>query len=1041
MGSKRVLQGGEKSSPLVVLCDLWLVYRVYGLGGEKWKCGPGREIMVLGQMLVAGSVVRGEKLRVWAKHWWREVWSRERNRAPGSSPSPPECGPRREIMVLGQALMAGSVVQGAKPCPWVKPRLARVWSEERNYGLWSNAGGGKYGPGRETAGLGQAPPRPSVVRGEKLWSLVKRWWREVWFREQNRAPGSSPSECGPRREIMVLGQALVAGSMVQGAKLRPRVKPRRSMVQGAKPCPRVTPSPGMVQGEKLRPRVKPVPARVWSREQNRAPGSPPAPPECGPGSQTAALGQARPCQSMVQGAKLRPWVTPCPAEVWFREPNCGPGQARPRQSMVQGAKPRPRVNSSPAEAWSGEQNRAPGSPLPRPSMVLASEIQKGVKNKHMKDGFIKVAVTAPDSKVADCAYNIEKMIEKAEELAGKGVHIAVFPELGISAYTCSDLFLQEPLLTGAEKALEKFVKETKELDLLSVVSLPLRHQARLYNVAAVVKGGKVLGLVPKSHIPMYSEFYEGRHFASGDVAQAQGKYAEEKMGTHRLTFQKEEIVFGIRQLFCCEQMPELCLAVEICEDLWMPVPPSSYHAMAGATIIANASASDELTGKAAYRRDLVKNQSARTVSAYLYADAAMGESTTDLVYGGHHLIAENGTLLAENKAFAGEDAITEIDCKKLAAERRRMGTFPLYPVPENEGYVRHFFAFETMEETKLTRKFEKTPFVPVDRGDREERCNEILNIQAAGLAKRLRHTGCKSAVIGLSGGLDSTLALLVTIRAFDQLNLDRKGIVSVTMPCFGTTNRTYDNAVKLAQELGTTLKEISIEKAVLQHFKDIGHDPEVQDVTYENGQARERTQILMNIANQAGGLVIGTGDMSELALGWATYNGDHMSMYGVNCSVPKTLVRFLVQYFADNSGEGTLKDVLYDILDTPVSPELLPPKEGEIAQKTEDIVGPYELHDFFLYHMLRFGYMPSKIYRIAKITFEGEYEAQTIYRWLSTFVHRFFRQQFKRSCLPDGPKVGSVAVSPRGDLRMPSDASDALWKEDLAAIRKKEGWD
>ena len=831
LGSKRVLQGGEKSSPLVVLCDLWLVYGVYGLGGEK------------------------------------------------------------------------------------------MWSGERNYGLGSSAGGGKYGPGREIMVLGHPRPRPSVVQGAKLRPWVKPDPAEVWFREQNRAPGSSPSECG--------------------------------------------------LGSKTVHRVKPDPAKVWSREQNRAPGSPPAPPKCGLGSKTVPLGQAR----------------------------------------------------------------------PRPSMVLAPEIQKGVKNKHMKDGFIKVAVTAPDSKVADCAYNIEKMIEKAEELAGKGVRIAVFPELGISAYTCSDLFLQEPLLTGAEKALEKFVKETEKLDLLSVVSLPLRHQARLYNVAAVVKGGKVLGLVPKSHIPMYSEFYEGRHFASGDVAQAQGKYAEEKMGTHRLAFQKEEIVFGIRQLFCCEQMPELCLAVEICEDLWMPVPPSSYHAMAGATIIANASASDELTGKAAYRRDLVKNQSARTVSAYLYADAAMGESTTDLVYGGHHLIAENGTLLAENKAFAGEDAITEIDCKKLAAERRRMGTFPLYPVPENEGYVRHFFAFDTMEETKLTRKFEKTPFVPVDRGDREERCNEILNIQAAGLAKRLRHTGCKSAVIGLSGGLDSTLALLVTIRAFDQLNLDRKGIVSVTMPCFGTTNRTYDNAVKLAQELGTTLKEISIEKAVLQHFKDIGHDPEVQDVTYENGQARERTQILMNIANQAGGLVIGTGDMSELALGWATYNGDHMSMYGVNCSVPKTLVRFLVQYFADNSGEGTLKDVLYDILDTPVSPELLPPKEGEIAQKTEDIVGPYELHDFFLYHMLRFGYMPSKIYRIAKITFEGEYEAQTIYRWLSTFVHRFFRQQFKRSCLPDGPKVGSVAVSPRGDLRMPSDASDALWKEDLAAIRKKEGWD
>ena len=831
----------------------------------------------------------------------------------------------------------------------------------------------------------------------------------MWSREPNCGFGSSTGggKCGPGSQTAALGQARPRQSMVQGAKLRPWVTPCPAEVwfREQNRAPGSSPSEGGL-GSNTVHRVKPDPAKVWSREQNRAPGSPPAPPKYGLGSQTAAR------------------VKPDPAKVWSREQNRGPGST-----------------PAPPKHGLGSKTVPPGHPRPRPSMVLAPEIQKGVKNKHMKDGFIKVAVTAPDSKVADCAYNIEKMIEKAEELAGKGVRIAVFPELGISAYTCSDLFLQEPLLTGAEKALEKFVKETEKLDLLSVVSLPLRHQARLYNVAAVVKGGKVLGLVPKSHIPMYSEFYEGRHFASGDVAQAQGKCAEEKMGTHRLAFQKEEIVFGIRQLFCCEQMPELCLAVEICEDLWMPVPPSSYHAMAGATIIANASASDELTGKAAYRRDLVKNQSARTVSAYLYADAAMGESTTDLVYGGHHLIAENGTLLAENKAFAGEDAITEIDCKKLAAERRRMGTFPLYPVPENEGYVRHFFAFETMEETKLTRKFEKTPFVPVDRGDREERCNEILNIQAAGLAKRLRHTGCKSAVIGLSGGLDSTLALLVTIRAFDQLNLDRKGIVSVTMPCFGTTNRTYDNAVKLAQELGTTLKEISIEKAVLQHFKDIGHDPEVQDVTYENGQARERTQILMNIANQAGGLVIGTGDMSELALGWATYNGDHMSMYGVNCSVPKTLVRFLVQYFADNSGEGTLKDVLYDILDTPVSPELLPPKEGEIAQKTEDIVGPYELHDFFLYHMLRFGYMPSKIYRIAKITFEGEYEAQTIYRWLSTFVHRFFRQQFKRSCLPDGPKVGSVAVSPRGDLRMPSDASDALWKEDLAAIRKKEGWD
>jgi NAD+ synthase (glutamine-hydrolysing) len=433
----------------------------------------------------------------------------------------------------------------------------------------------------------------------------------------------------------------------------------------------------------------------------------------------------------------------------------------------------------------------------------------------------------------------------------------------------------------------------------------------------------------------------------------------------------------------------------------------------------------------------VKNQSARTLSAYLYADAGEGESTQDMVFAGHNLIVENGVILGENMPFAEEkEVVTEIDLGRIASERRRMTSFPVTILPE---IAKHYcvidFKFNGKKETVLTRKFEKTPFVPADKKNREERCNEILNIQAAGLAKRLRHTGCKNAVIGLSGGLDSTLALLVTVRAFDKLGLSRSGIESVTMPCFGTTNRTYENAVNLAKELGTTLREVNIKEAVTLHFRDIGHDMDVQDVTYENGQARERTQILMDIANQSGGMVIGTGDMSELALGWATYNGDHMSMYGVNVSVPKTLVRYLVQYYADTSGSEVLRKVLYDILDTPVSPELLPPKDGEIAQKTEDIVGPYELHDFFLYYVLRLGYGPEKIFRLAVYTFEKDYDKKTIYKWLYTFCHRFFRQQFKRSCLPDGPKVGTVSVSPRGDLRMPSDACDTLWKAELSRIR------
>ncbi|MCH5251404.1 MAG: NAD(+) synthase [Lachnospiraceae bacterium] len=644
----------------------------------------------------------------------------------------------------------------------------------------------------------------------------------------------------------------------------------------------------------------------------------------------------------------------------------------------------------------------------------------------MKDGFIKVAVSTPDLKVADCLYNTEQMIKKAEDMAKQGVKLLAFPELSITGYTCNDIFLQDTLLDGAMEALQKYKEATAHLNLVSVVGLPLEHKGRLYNTAMVINKGKILGAVPKAHIPNYGEFYEARQFSSG-----QDVTADIVLPTG------DAIVLSPRLLFSERHMPEFCFGIEICEDLWMPTPPSGNLAVKGAVIIVNPSASDELTGKAAYRRELVKNQSARTISAYLYADAGEGESTTDMVFAGHNMIVENGAILKESEPFEGKDLITEIDVRRLNYERRRMTTFLSSDSGEKAiGYVALNFDTGEVEETSLTRKFPNTPFVPSDKRHREERCDEILNIQAAGLAKRLRHTGCKQAVIGLSGGLDSTLALLVTVRAFDKLKLDKKGIVSITMPCFGTTDRTYENAVRLAEGLGTTLREIPIRDAVLQHFKDIGHDVNVQDVTYENGQARERTQILMDAANQCGGLVIGTGDMSELALGWATYNGDHMSMYGVNCSVPKTLVRYLVQYYADTEQNETLKRVLYDVLDTPVSPELLPPKDGEIAQKTEDIVGPYELHDFFLYYMLRWGFTPSKIFRLAVYTFEGVYDPQTIYKWLDTFCHRFFRQQFKRSCLPDGPKVGTVSVSPRGDLRMPSDASDALWKAELDRIYK-----
>ena len=633
----------------------------------------------------------------------------------------------------------------------------------------------------------------------------------------------------------------------------------------------------------------------------------------------------------------------------------------------------------------------------------------------MRHGFIKVAAATPDIRVADVDYNKGQIIKQMDEAADAGAKIIVFPELCITGYTCSDLFLQDILLNSAKKALVEIAEHTKNLDALVFVGVPIAVGGELYNVAAALNHGNILGFTTKSFLPNYGEFYEMRQFRPGP------KKAE------KILFGGKEIPFGPQLLFVENQMANLIVSAEICEDVWSPVPPSIEAAREGATVIVNCSASDETIGKASYREALISGQSARLISGYIYANAGEGESTTDLVFGGHNLIAENGTILAEAKRFSNGIIYTEFDVQKIANERRKNTTFT-----ETQEHVlpRIPFGLEQTE-TILTRTFPSRPFVPRDDQERAKRCEEILTIQAMGLKKRLAHTHAKSAVVGISGGLDSTLALLVTAKAFDALGLERSGITAVTMPCFGTTDRTYQNACKMSLKVGATLREVRIGDAVMQHFKDIGHDPQDHSVTYENSQARERTQVLMDIANQTGGLVIGTGDMSELALGWATYNGDHMSMYGVNASVPKTLVRHLVHYFADTCEDSSLKEVLYDVLDTPVSPELLPPKDGEIAQKTEDLVGPYELHDFFLYYFLRMGYEPGKIYRIAKLSFAGEYDDETIYKWLRTFCWRFFSQQFKRSCLPDGPKVGTVALSPRGDWRMPSDACVVLWIQNL----------
>lgn len=638
----------------------------------------------------------------------------------------------------------------------------------------------------------------------------------------------------------------------------------------------------------------------------------------------------------------------------------------------------------------------------------------------MKHGFIKAAAVTPKIKVADTVFNTKAIIEKITESYENGARLIVLPELCITGYTCQDLFAQELLLQGAQQGLVEIMAATADKEALIFVGLPMEYNAKLYNVAAALFKGKVLGFVPKCNIPMHHEFYEGRNFACGNVK------------PQEILFQGEKVWFGSNILFEVQEgaLKGLSVACEICEDLWVPFSPSLRHGMAGANVIVNLSASNETIGKDAYRNMLVASTSARLIAGYIYCSAGEGESTQDMVFGGHNMICENGAMLAEAKRFTGETVYADLDIHRLNMERRNMSSCE---VQGAEDYVHVDFSF-TEQETRLERYFAPMPFVPSDPKEWAKRCEEILSIQAYGLKKRLEHTHCQNAVLGISGGLDSTLALLVTVKAFDLIGLDKKNIRAVTMPCFGTTDRTYDNACTLTLTLGAALEEIDIKEAVSVHFRDIGQDMGNHNVTYENSQARERTQLLMDIANRENGMVIGTGDMSELALGWATYNGDHMSMYGVNAGVPKTLVRHLVQYYADTCDNEELRRVLLDVLDTPVSPELLPPVDGVISQKTEDLVGPYELHDFFLYYMLRCGFTPEKVYRVACSAFENTYDKSVILKWLKIFYRRFFTQQFKRSCLPDGPKVGSVALSPRGDLRMPSDACASLWLAELERL-------
>lgn len=642
----------------------------------------------------------------------------------------------------------------------------------------------------------------------------------------------------------------------------------------------------------------------------------------------------------------------------------------------------------------------------------------------MKDGFIKVACATPKIKVCDCANNAKEIVKLMTDAEYNGAKVIVFPELCITGYTCQDLFMQYTLLESATDALDEIIEASAPLDALIFVGLPIEVDGKLYNVAAAIFGGNLIAFVPKKNLPNYSEYYEARHFSPG--------FADPVY----LNYKGFDVPFGQNVIFTIPSVKGMQLACEICEDLWVADTPSTRHAMNGANVIVNLSAGDEVVGKADYRRNLVKYTSARLLCGYVYANAGEGESTQDLVFSGHSIIAENGYILKESKCFSTGIIYSELDIERLRSERRRINTFDVNDpatVEEDNNYVKISCGM-TERETELTRYIEKNPFVPSNPNERDNRCESILSIQALGLKKRLEHIGAKKAVIGLSGGLDSTLALLVTVKAFDMASLDRKGIIAITMPCFGTSNRTYNNALVLAKKFGITLRDINIKESVSKHFEDIGHDGKTLDVTYENSQARERTQILMDIANMENGIVVGTGDMSELALGWATYNGDHMSMYGVNASVPKTLVRYLVKYYADKFCDDELNAALTDVINTPVSPELLPPKDGVISQETENLVGPYELHDFFLYYVLRFGFSPKKIFRLAVVSYKLDYTPDIILSWEKVFFRRFFAQQYKRSCLPDGPKVGSIALSPRGDLRMPSDACRDAWIKELDSI-------
>ena len=631
----------------------------------------------------------------------------------------------------------------------------------------------------------------------------------------------------------------------------------------------------------------------------------------------------------------------------------------------------------------------------------------------MKDGFIKTAAASFDVTVADCVENGKKIIDTINTSAKNGVRLLVLPELCITGYTCSDLFLQSELLNSAEKELKNICEKTKSADIIAVAGLPIRKNSRLYNCAAVICKGEILGIVPKANIPNYNEFYEKRHFCPAPKKNS------------AITLFGREIPFGTNLVFACADMKNFTFAVEICEDLWVAAPPSVNHAKNGANIIVNLSASNEVIGKCEYRRSLVSGQSARLVCGYVYSSAGDGESTTDTVFAAHHIIAENGVVLKENTLFENGIIETEIDVDRIDGERRKIGSYQTEISPEYE-----FVSFNMQKkDAVLTREIPRTPFVPGDELKIDERCSLILTMQAMGLKKRIVHTRAKGVVIGISGGLDSTLALLAAVRAFDILKRSRTEITAISMPCFGTTSRTKSNAEKLCAAMGVTFKTVDIKKAVNQHFEDIGHDPNSFDVVYENSQAREREQVLMDYANKIGALVVGTGDLSELALGWATYNGDHMSMYGVNAGVPKTLVRYLVRHAKKLFDVRNIGEILDDILATPVSPELLPPKEGEIAQKTEELVGPYELHDFYLYYAVRFAFPPKKVLRLAKYAFD--YDDEILVHWLKTFYRRFFAQQFKRSCLPDGPKIGSVSLSPRADWRMPSDAAARIWLDEL----------